>query len=440
MALLWAPVFLSLDHVALGWSPTSLDRRTWFSHIVCLGANAAALVRAPDDASAVADGELPMALRSFTKLSPLNGGAGGNEKKPVKKPKSYNLSLEEMAARLTRDLTVGASGQGSYIVTGDMSTDIFLDNCSFVDPTNKVESLQKYQTALTLLFDPATSRVDLLAPLTVHTSNAAADMPTTITGRYRCRGSLKLPWHPVVTAFESDIVWTVDDTGLIAKQEQHWSKSAATALRETFTPDLFGPPPPPPAASSTSYPNDEPVLVTRLYETVNGRRDADYSEAERIEIEALIDEIAAQKFPWQPDSLPGKWRLVYLRPGTGGAGIDRRIPFPELPFNDSFQVFGAAASKREYFGSISNIGQVFGPSVFVTVSGDLIDVDPKSAAVPKRLQANIQGGQVCAGTNFCLSLPISGVGLLDSVYLGDRLRIGQNVNGGGALVVQVRVD
>ena len=39
----------------------------------------------------------------------------------------------------------------------------------------------------------------------------------------------------------------------------------------------------------------------------------------------------------------------------------------------------------------------------------------------------------------CVPLPIKGVGIFDGVYLGRRLRIGQNLNGGGARIVQVRV-
>ena len=38
------------------------------------------------------------------------------------------------------------------------------------------------------------------------------------------------------------------------------------------------------------------------------------------------------------------------------------------------------------------------------------------------------------------ALPISGEGLFDGVYLDDRLRVGQNLNGGGARIVQVRVE
>lgn len=77
---------------------------------------------------------------------------------------------------------------------------------------------------------------------------------------------------------------------------------------------------------------------------------------------------------------------------------------------------------------------------FAAVSGDLVEVkDLTDALTPKRLQANIKGRRLCFKIN-CFSLPISGEDMLESVYLGDRLRIGQNVNGGGALVVQVRME
>jgi hypothetical protein len=69
----------------------------------------------------------------------------------------------------------------------------------------------------------------------------------------------------------------------------------------------------------------------------------------------------------------------------------------------------------------------------------LRDEDPTNVLVPKRLIANIEGGKLC-WQNSCISLPIQGEGLFDGVYLGERLRIGQNVNGSGARVVQVRLS
>lgn len=171
-----------VDHsFVLGWSRPALDRRTWFTQILL-----SHLALAPPAAAATASGELPMALRSYTKLAPLHkNNKSAEQRNNATAAKSYHLPLDEIASRLTSDLTVGATGQGSYIVTGDLSDDIFRDTCSFIDPTNKVDSLQQYQRALTILFDPVTSSVDLLEPLTVN------KVDSTITGRYRCRGTLK---------------------------------------------------------------------------------------------------------------------------------------------------------------------------------------------------------------------------------------------------------
>jgi len=423
-------------------------RRQWLSSFSAATVTAA-LLPTPD--AFAADGELPMALRSFTKLAPLSSSSKSSSTSSIirvnNSNKSLHLPIAELAARLQRDLSNGATGQGSYIVTGDLSLNLFRDDCSFIDPTNRVDDLLQYQKALTILFDPATSKVDLLEPLRIvkddHTTRT-----TTIVGRYRCRGTLKLPWKPVVAAFESDIVYHVDPaTGLVSQQEQRWSKSAATALQETFTPSLFSPAP----WSTLSKAENEPAVVTQLFDMTNGRRPSDYSAEERAEIDALIHRIAtsvASQQQFEIESIYGTWRLVYLRPGPSGAGIDRRVPFPELPFNDNYQVFGRKGSKDDDTtttteSSITNRGELFGPDLFLTVSGVLIDPDQRERTTAtgayKRLQADIQGGSLCWTPRFCVDLPITGTGLFDSVYVGDRLRIGQNVNGGGALVVQVRM-
>jgi len=373
--------------------PETTDRRAWLSHqilsIVLATTATIGCTNGVEEASAVENGELPMALRSFTKLAPLSPNrATSNHQNDPTWGKTRHLPTTELAARLQQALTNGATGKGSYIVTGDLPVDLFREDCSFIDPTNRVDSLQQYQKALTILFDPETSHVDLVEPLRIiPVKNAANDdgasrtaLPTTtvIQGRYRCRGTLKLPWKPVVAAFESTIVYTVDpDSGLVAQQEQKWTKSAATALQETFTPGLFTPVP----RSERLKPNDEPVAVTRLFDKVNGRRQGEYSSGERMEIDALIDSIASfppqqqqqQQQSWRPDKLYGKWKLVYLRAGPSGVGVDRRVPFPELPFNDSYQIFAGRSSSSQStsssssattLGTITNLGELWGAQHF----------------------------------------------------------------------------
>jgi hypothetical protein len=379
----------------------------------------------PSDAEA-AISEFPLFLRPYTNLAPLGT--------PMTTSKTAGLSLEDLKVRLERDLVVGTKGDGGYFITGDLSTDIFRDNCIFTDPTNQVSSLSQYQKGVRLLFDPKTSVVELIEPLTIDIERRC------LSGTIRSRGMLQLPWHPFISAYESQIVYTIDDAGLVARQDQTWSKAADVALRETFTPTINTPPP----SCQIPKPADEPVIVTKLFDRINGRRPNEYSPHERIEIAALVDEICNQSWPWSDDLLVGQWMLSFLQPGPDGAGIDRRVPFPEFDFNDSFQIF----HDNEDGLSVCNVGQVLGSLVEVRVAGSLQrDVESQKVATPMRFLASIQRGELCVfcsgseedETRMCLPLPISGVGLFDGLYVGRRLRIGQNLNGGGARVVQVRM-
>ena len=380
-------------------------------------------------------------------------------------------TLQDVATQLTVDLTMGSHGQGGYFLTGDLTRDLFKDDCVFEDPTTSVNNLDKYQSVLqSFLFEPPPkSNIELLAPLQIDEASR------TISGRLRSRGYLKLPWKPYIKAYETTITYTVDDDGLISKQSQHWSKSASTALLETFTPSWTNPPPKSSLASNSKNKilvDNEPAAVKKLFEYVNGRRPNEYSDEERSEIDDLIAQIAslpAKDISQGSESLSGKWILSYLQPGRDGAGIDRRIPFPEFDFNDNYQVFSfpeqtsqeeKSSSSSSLSGGITNVGQLLGPFLTVEVSGDVQqlktnnDVGGEMTSLPpdvtkKRYVANINGGKLCLSSpsssqpsnlnKACAKLPIHGEGIFDSIYVGPRLRIGQNINGGGARVVQIRL-
>ncbi|KAL7578751.1 hypothetical protein ACA910_015984 [Epithemia clementina (nom. ined.)] len=433
--------------------------------------------------------ELPLPLRRYTKLAPLGSKANQQQPESSNNKKSLHLSLQEIANRLTQDLTVGATGQGGYILSGDLSTDLFRDDCVFLDPTNQVDTLRQYQKALTIFFDPDRSVIELLGPLSIHPEDR------TIRGRFRSRGFLKLPWNPYITAYESNLVYHIaNEDGLIYQQTQTWSKSSYEALRETFTPTIYTPPP---KSKLVQPPPTEPPLVKRLFEKVNGRRPGEYSAEERREIRQLMNEIIISSSSSSSSStttrsntnsgaknaaqiLQGTWQLVYFEPGPNGGsgGVDRRVPFPEFGFNDQYQVFGqdnaiyqvpvVTTATDDPSSGITNIGQVWGPSLYVRVMGTFHQVDSTTATTssPARFQADISSGQLCWGgpptpqprpatastTNNdkdknkndknkekCLDLPIQGVGLFESLYLGERLRILQNLNGTGARGIQVRM-
>lgn len=143
---------------------------------------------------------------------------------PAPVTKRTGLSDEQV-----RDVLASGLADGQYFVNADgMPVDVFDDACRFKDPTNNTAGLQRYLTALDLLFDPAKSRVRLLS--------IAVTAPRQITARWTLGGELKLPWRPRVPEFEGAAVYTLSDQGLVVQQEETWSISPLEALRETFTP------------------------------------------------------------------------------------------------------------------------------------------------------------------------------------------------------------
>ena len=441
------------------------SRRSWLRNTVVAAVAGCSVLPEATVSPTIAADELPSGLREYTRLAPLGPKASrpqGNENGAAAAGKTTGLSPEEMARRLSIDLARGAHGKGGYFLTGDLSTDLFRDDCVFEDPTNRVDSLSQYRKALSLLFDPDRSTVELLGD---GLSIVSRDGLTVITGRLRSRGFLRVaPWNPYVKAYETDITYTLDpDTGLVARQDQVWTKDASEALKETFTPSFNGAPP----KSLRPKPTDEPEAVTALFGVLNGRRPSEYSREERREIDARIEKVATlarQSAGVAAPGLAGTWVLVYLQPGPDGAGIDRRIPFfPDFQFNDSFQIFSSGGDETENTGRrgagidrVTNVGQVLGSWADVRVSGSLREVSATNQPLPndqqplRRFEASINGGKLCVNggsvprNNESISCPIDlpmirGEGIFDSVYLGDRLRIGQNINGGGARVVQVRL-
>ena len=146
--------------------------------------------------------------------------------KSVGGAKRVGLSADEVAAILKEDLVTG-----QYFVTGNLTREVFDDNCRFKDPTNDVKGLSRYLTALGLLFDPKDSFVRL--------TSISVTSPTTVETDGTLEGYLRFPWHPRVDPYEFHTTYTLDPTtGLIVDQSQTWSISGAKALAETFTPTL----------------------------------------------------------------------------------------------------------------------------------------------------------------------------------------------------------
>mmetsp|Transcript_34542 Transcript_34542/g.88372 ORF Transcript_34542/g.88372 Transcript_34542/m.88372 type:complete len:328 (+) Transcript_34542:254-1237(+) len=108
-------------------------------------------------------------------LAPLGGFRATGEK--------VRLPVEEVMEVLRHDLE-----EGQYFVTGDLSPQIFEDDCRFKDPTNDIKGLSRYLKALTILFDAEYSGVKLLSIRVVD--------DYTIEAAWTLGGYLKFPWNP----------------------------------------------------------------------------------------------------------------------------------------------------------------------------------------------------------------------------------------------------
>ena len=137
-------------------------------------------------------------------------------------PKQTNLPISAVADILRKDL-----GDNKYILTGQLTPSIFADDCEFTDPNNSVRGLSKYQQALSLLFDPSESSLEL-KDLRVADGHIEAD--------YTASGVLKLPWRPKISGWAGHVVYSLNADGLIASQVDVWNITRVDAIRQTFTP------------------------------------------------------------------------------------------------------------------------------------------------------------------------------------------------------------
>lgn len=188
-------------------------------------ADAPAVAAAPP-AVAASPAAPPAVGRPFDWSGVWNGDGPGD----AALPKRTGLSASEVAAVLARDLS-----ERKYILTGQMSTQVFSDECRFVDPNNAVTGLAKYRQALSLLFDPQQSE---LSRVTVAVAQGRGGR--VIEADYVASGVLKLPWRPRISAWAGHIEYALDDSGLIVSQVDVWNITRLDALRQTFTPGGSG--------------------------------------------------------------------------------------------------------------------------------------------------------------------------------------------------------
>ena len=105
-------------------------------------------------------------------------------------PKATGLSTEALLERIRSDFE-----ERRYYITGKLSREIYNDACFFdaPDPDMPVHGLEKYIDAISNLFEPRASCVELL--------DLQILAPDLILSRWRLDATLKLPWRPRIKAY-----------------------------------------------------------------------------------------------------------------------------------------------------------------------------------------------------------------------------------------------
>lgn len=173
-----------------------------------------------------------------------------------------------------------------------------------------------------------------------------------------------------------------------------------------------------------------------LYETVRARHPLDWtSSTERAQVDGMIDAVTAQHAAVDPKSLPGTWRIAYIRNGAKG-GLDRRLPIPERAVSDNYQIF--LDNQR-----IVNRSELLSSAFHLEGSGSWEAIKSGVQPAPSRLVVNVDAAKLCRNDS-CLKLPIAGQGFEDILYADERMRLVQSPqgesSGTGSIAVQVRVD
>jgi hypothetical protein len=98
-----------------------------------------------------------------------------------------------------------------------------------------VRSLQRYSDALSGLFDPSCSSIELV------TLEALEGDERAFVAHWRLSGALKLPWRPRIKPYAGATRYELGDDGLIVSHTETWSISVFDAFVSTVWP-AFGAP------------------------------------------------------------------------------------------------------------------------------------------------------------------------------------------------------
>lgn len=147
--------------------------------------------------------------------------------------KLTGLSPQQLAERIRDDFV-----RKQYYVTGNLSSELFADDCLFTDPTIKVTGWKFYTDAVKILFDADQSKADLISLAVLDDGD--------IELKWRLEGIIK-PWpgQPSIKPYTGVTRYVQNSDGLIAKHLETWDTSIIDVFLSVFWKGFGAPPAPP---------------------------------------------------------------------------------------------------------------------------------------------------------------------------------------------------
>ncbi|KAK9810415.1 hypothetical protein WJX72_010329 [[Myrmecia] bisecta] len=169
-----------------------------------------------------------MLSQSFARILPLPASATA----AAEDGKQRNLPIQQLKRVVAEDFS-----KRQYYITGKLTPAIYANDCTFKDPTTNVKGVKPYTTAVATLFDPATSRADLIS--------LEVKDPHTLLLNWRLEATLKVPGSPKIKPYTGHTRYITNSEGLIQSHLEDWDISALDAFVSVLFPGFGAPPAPP---------------------------------------------------------------------------------------------------------------------------------------------------------------------------------------------------
>ncbi|KAG8382104.1 hypothetical protein BUALT_Bualt05G0041700 [Buddleja alternifolia] len=166
---------------------------------------------------------LKIAVSGATELLRLfSSAAAGGDKKTVPVDAISASDVNDVVSIIRTDY------ERAYFVTGDFTSAIYAEDCTFEDPTIKFRGTELYARNLSLL-------VPFFDEPSIQLKEIGCEGELCIIASWKLRTYLKLPWRPLI-CIDGRTVYDLDEGFRIIRHVERWNVSAFEAVVQIFTP------------------------------------------------------------------------------------------------------------------------------------------------------------------------------------------------------------